>query len=181
MNEVSNPTKECPNPQRWQCIDDNTAEIEVLQFLESLVYMLKPETIVETGSHKGYSAYYLAHPRIGAVHTAEVKAELLAETMKRCEGLNVFGHERCGEEMIKSLAGPVDFAFLDSGLNRTRIDELKALKGKLSRGAIVLIHDTNTGCHLAHRSQVFEAAWRLGFSRIQFNTPRGLTMLQELP
>src|SRR5437588_7255509 len=58
--EVSQPeyhkaTAECPNPERWSMYDSMTAEVEVLEFLRSLVTTTKPKLVVETGTFMGVS------------------------------------------------------------------------------------------------------------------------------
>jgi predicted O-methyltransferase YrrM len=53
--EYHRATPECPHPERWSMLDSMTAEVEVLEFLQSLVLALKPELIVETGTFRGIS------------------------------------------------------------------------------------------------------------------------------
>jgi len=178
--EVSGPSPECPHPERWSCEDGYSSESETVEFLEALVRLMKPKVIVETGSYLGFATYHLARPQIGTVFTAELNLEYLKEALNRCCGFdNVKGYCLGGDHLIENMKLPIDLAFLDSGVDESRVNEMKALKGKLSPGAIVLVHDTNTVEHLGHRLRIFAAAEELGYGRIQFNTPRGLTMMQE--
>jgi len=179
---MSKPTKECPNPERWRCEDGYSSELETVEFLEALVNLVKPKVIVETGSYLGFATFHLARPQIGTVFTAELDPTYLKEAMDRCLELgNVHGYCLGGDKLIEKIGLPIDLAFLDSGVDDSRVNEMKALKGpmKLSAGAIVLVHDTNSGDHAGHRKRIYDAADALGFVRVQFNTPRGLTMLQE--
>ena len=53
--EYHRPTPECPHPQRWSMYDSMTAEVEVLEFLRTLVTTTKPNLVVETGTFMGVS------------------------------------------------------------------------------------------------------------------------------
>ena len=41
--EYHRATPECPHPERWSMYDSMTAEVEVLEFLRTLVTTIKPE------------------------------------------------------------------------------------------------------------------------------------------
>ena len=58
--EYHRATPECPQPQRWSMIDSMTAEVEVLEFIATLVTTLKPRLVVETGSFLGVSTEWIA-------------------------------------------------------------------------------------------------------------------------
>ena len=53
--EYHRPTPECPHPERWSMYDSMTAEVEVLEFLRTLVTTIKPNLVVETGTFMGVS------------------------------------------------------------------------------------------------------------------------------
>ena len=59
LTEYHRATPECPNPQLWSMFDSMTAEVEVLEFLTTLVTTVKPKLIVETGAFLGVSAVEL--------------------------------------------------------------------------------------------------------------------------
>ncbi len=59
QSEYTPPTPECPNPKLWNMVDSQTTELEVLDFLKSLVTTLKPKLILETGTFLGYGAIKL--------------------------------------------------------------------------------------------------------------------------
>lgn len=48
QSEWTPPTDECAHPERWQMLDPQTAELEVLDLLEALAKAVKPQLIVET-------------------------------------------------------------------------------------------------------------------------------------
>src|SRR5438477_11038314 len=58
--EYHQATPECPDPQQWKMYDSMTAEVEVLEFLGSLVTTLKPKLVVETGTFMGISTLWIA-------------------------------------------------------------------------------------------------------------------------
>ena len=58
--EYHRPTPECPHPERWSMYDSMTAEVEVLEFLRTLVTTIKPELVVETGTFMGVSTLWIA-------------------------------------------------------------------------------------------------------------------------
>jgi len=60
QQEYVAPTPECPFPNRWKMVDAQSAELEVLEFLRSLVKTVKPEVILETGTFIGHSAINMA-------------------------------------------------------------------------------------------------------------------------
>src|SRR5271170_5860905 len=60
QQESHRATPECPEPQRWSMIDSMTAELEVLEFLATLVTTVKPHLVVETGSFLGVSTEWIA-------------------------------------------------------------------------------------------------------------------------
>src|SRR5208283_2160094 len=58
--EYHRPTPECPHPERWSMYDSMTAEVEVLEFLRTLVTTIKPNLVVETGTFLGVSTLLIA-------------------------------------------------------------------------------------------------------------------------
>src|SRR6201998_1184570 len=58
--EYHRATPECPHPERWSMYDSMTAEVEVLEFLRTLVTTTKPNLVVETGTFMGVSTLWIA-------------------------------------------------------------------------------------------------------------------------
>src|SRR5436853_6069097 len=58
--EYHRATPECPHPERWSMYDSMTAEIEVLEFLRTVVTTVKPELVLETGTFSGTSTLWIA-------------------------------------------------------------------------------------------------------------------------
>jgi hypothetical protein len=53
-------TPECPHPGRWSALDAVNPEIEVLDFMRTIVMTIKPELVVQTGARNGVSSIWLA-------------------------------------------------------------------------------------------------------------------------
>src|SRR6202050_2774557 len=60
LPEYHRATPECPHPERWSMYDSMTAEVEVLEFLRTLVTTVKPSLVVETGTFLGVSTLWIA-------------------------------------------------------------------------------------------------------------------------
>jgi predicted O-methyltransferase YrrM len=58
--EYHRATPECPHPERWSMYDSMTAEVEVLEFVRTLVTTIKPNLVVETGTFMGVSTLWIA-------------------------------------------------------------------------------------------------------------------------
>lgn len=181
--EVSMPSPECTHPERWLCYDGYSTELEVLNFLESIVLITKPNVIVETGTWHGFGTIHLAQAAksngSGLVISCEIDSDILDIAIKNIakqELTNIILHRCTGLEMLQELEMKVDFAFLDSGDGDTRCAELRELLPRLNTNGIVAIHDTGS-THPLWRDQVLGITKNLGLKHIQFPTPRGLTLV----
>src|SRR5262245_3303601 len=87
--EYHRATPECPKPERWRMYDSMTAEVEVLEFLRTLVTTVKPELIVETGTFMGISTLWLAEGLqqngFGKVITCEYDPVVFQKAKERIE------------------------------------------------------------------------------------------------
>ena len=189
--EVCHPTSVCPNPRLWHCYEEMTTELEVLALLTALVIALKPNRIIETGCFKGSGTEALATGvavnGFGRIDTCDISDEQVALTFERIAHLpehtyNNIGIRRCtGLDLIRDYsAGLVDFAFLDSGMDIDRCDELRSLYPMLRNGGVVAIHDT--GIHTYLRERHLPPLLReLDMQHLFFDTPRGLTLCRKKP
>src|SRR5450432_1966935 len=91
--EYHKPTPECPHPERWHMYDSMSAEVEVLDFLKSIVTTLKPELVVETGTFSGLSTLKIAEGLktngVGRVITCEYDPKVFAAAEKRFAASNL--------------------------------------------------------------------------------------------
>jgi predicted O-methyltransferase YrrM len=183
ITEVSHPTAECPEPQRWQCFEGMSAEIEVLEFLAQLVITIKPKLIVETGAFCGISACYMgkALKQIGQgrIITCEYDAKLHGIATGNIERSKLGDVVECRltSSLEMKVEGPIDFLFSDSEPT-IRMQEIQHFKPHLSKHAVIAIHDVNTGCHRNLRQQVITADEERFMSSVLLPTPRGLAICQ---
>lgn len=182
--EISNPTPECPEPGRWSMFDLNTAEVEVLDFLYQLTKTLKPELVVETGTHKGISSCYIGKALKelgrGKLITCELDPKLHAQAkalVNRCGyGDSV---EVCRQSSLEmAIDQPIDILFSDSDLG-IRMQEVERFWPQLKPTSVILIHDCNTDIHKSLRQQIIEADKDRKLSVVLLPTPRGLAICQK--
>jgi predicted O-methyltransferase YrrM len=181
--EYHRPTPECPHPERWRMFDSMTAEIEVLEFLRTLVTTTKPDLVVETGTFLGVSTLYLAEGLrqngFGRVVTCEPDAEVFAAAKTRfaASGLADYIDSRQVSSLDLEISEPIDILFSDS-LPELREQEVRRFLPLLKPGGLVLIHDASS-----HLKTVREAALKLEreglISVVLLPTPRGLAIGQQ--
>ncbi len=148
--------------------DSLATEYEISEFIASLVRLVKPKVVVETGCYLGYTSRAiltaLEKNGDGTLYTCDSDAERAKE----------FGAQNItGEELIALLPdGSVDIAFLDSGGDLARFREAKALIPKLAPIAWVLLHDSLNGQDKCHANISAVCNW----PSVVFPYGRGLTL-----
>jgi len=180
--EVSQPTKECPEPQLWQCYDEQTAEFEVLQFLQALVRTVKPKLIVETGSYRGIAACYigmaLKEVGRGRLITCEINHNMHEVVMRQCKDvLDVVECRNCSSLEMK-VEGTIDILFADSE-PEIRVSEIAHFWDQLTASSLIVVHDVNSGPHLGQRKRVLDLDQKRALSVVLLPTPRGLALCQK--
>src|SRR5678816_1983884 len=157
IQEVSAPTTECLEPQRWSCFDFMAAEVEVLEFMAQLVLTLKPSLIVETGTYRGLAARYMGEALHklgrGKLITVEIDPELHRAAVEEMSGLGQWVECRLGSSLDLSLEQDIDLLFLDSE-PRIRLQELDKFRPFITPRTVIVIHDVNSGCHGELRGKV---------------------------
>ena len=180
--EKSLPNPECSSPQRWSMIDGNTAEVETLEFLYSLVRLLKPSLIVETGTWHGHSAVAFGKAvrqnGMGKVVTFEIDPEICAVAKHRVEseGLLPYVDVRNESSLAAVISDKIDLLLLDSDLP-LRVTEFEYFRSKLRPGSIVIFHDTST-THRVVRQDVQNLMAEGKLRGMIFPTPRGLAICE---
>lgn len=178
--EVSLPTRECPHPERWSMFDDNSAEVEVADFLYSLMLAVKPSLVVETGTHLGLSAKYMAEAikenGFGKVITCETRECYLDIAYPRLAPLAKWVNVVKGSSLELEVQDPIDILFCDSD-PRIRMQEVSHFWDKLHVNSLILIHDVNSGCHNELRQELL--GWHDRLSIVMLPTPRGLAICQK--
>lgn len=133
--------------------DDSTAFEEKL-IIYSIIRAIKPDVCVETGTHKGKTALYIAQAlydnKKGHLWTAEINKDFAQETINNFNKYPemkkfITLQQVKGEDLkikVNGMSALIDFAFIDSYHEKEVVlGEIKALFPQLSRHAIVIFHD----------------------------------------
>jgi len=183
QQEYTPPTPECPNPQLWHMADSQSTEIEVLDFLKSLVTTIKPQLVVETGTFIGYGAIAIAQGLkangFGRLITIEFDPAIHAKAKERIQaaGFADWVEARNESSTETKIDGTIDFLFSDSAIG-IREQEIRRLLPQVSPHGLIAIHDASS-----HFKTVREAALRMEreglISVVMLPTPRGLVLAQK--
>lgn len=134
---------DCPYPDRWHATDAYATEDEVTALVAAMVTALRPDYVVETGTHIGNTAEAIGRALQAAgsgwLATLEIDPELAASARDRLAGLPV-------QVVQASSLGwtppkPVDFAWFDCDAHRRQDAFLNLLPYMHSR-TVVGFHDT---------------------------------------
>lgn len=189
-----------PGGEHYSMFNDAGTEVEVSEFLYGFARLVKPERILETGTHIGVSTAYFASALEandkGLISTFEVIPQHYHNASLLLQDLGV--HNRVDFNLRSSLdfTPPVntqyDILFLDSE-PQLRFAEFNRFWPHLRSGGYVIIHDLND--QLGHHGQIYhdEFDWPWGDFRksiggyikdnlvnvISFDNPRGMTIFQK--
>src|SRR5579862_1515542 len=115
--EYHRPTPECPHPERWSMYDSMTAEVEVLEFLRTLVTTVKPELVVETGAFLGVSTLWIAEGLkrngFGKIISCELDPVVFAKAQEKVaqSGLSEWIELRNESSLEMKIEGRIDILF----------------------------------------------------------------------
>ena len=183
QQEYHRATPECPHPERWSMFDSMTAEVEVLEFLRTVVTTIKPELVVETGTFSGISTLWIAEGLKangrGRVITCEFDPKVY-ENAKARIAASAFAEwiELRNESSLEmKIEGTIDLFFSDSDMP-IREQEIRRFLPQINPYGIILMHDASS-----HLKTVREAALKLEreglISVVLLRTPRGLVVAQK--
>jgi predicted O-methyltransferase YrrM len=182
LPEYHRATPECPEPERWSMIDSMTAEVEVLEFIATLVTTIKPRLVVETGSFLGVSTEWIARGLerngFGKVISCEFDSVVFAKAKERIEAspLKRWIELRNESSLEMQVEGTIDFLFSDSDM-AIRAAEVKRFLPQMNPNGVILMHDASS-----HLEVVRAAALKLEaeglISVVLLPTPRGLVVAQ---
>jgi predicted O-methyltransferase YrrM len=160
-----------------------TAEVEVLEFLRTVVTTLKPELVVETGTFSGISTLWIAEGLKqngrGKVITCEFDPLVFADAKKRIESSGLAEWIECRNEssLEMKVDGRIDLLFSDSDMP-AREQEVRRFLPQMNPNGLIFMHDASS-----HLKQVREAALKLEaeglISVVLLPTPRGLVVAQR--
>jgi len=167
----------CKNDYLWESRDEQSAEQEVSDFVYSLVRLIKPKFVLETGCYLGDTTYAIAlalkdnkYGELRACDTFQGRVDIVNKRLKD-NGLPGKVLKIKGVDLIKQYKDRVDFAFIDSGDENEREEEIGYLIPLLKRLNMFLMHDT-----APQHSGYNMVADMVDLPKIYFNTPRGLTL-----
>lgn len=176
-------TPECPHPERWSMFDSMTAEVEVLEFLRTLVTTIKPELVVETGTFSGISTLWIAEGLKangrGRVITCEFDPKVYENAKARigASGLAEWIELRNESSLEMKVEGTIDLFYSDSDMP-IREQEIQRFLPQISPFGVIVMHDASS-----HLKIVREAALKLEqeglISVVLLPTPRGLVVAQK--
>jgi prolipoprotein diacylglyceryl transferase len=183
QQEYHKPTPECPHPERWHMYDSMSAEVEVLDFLKTLVTTIKPELVVETGTFSGLSTLHIAEGLqangFGRVITCECDPKVFASAQKRfaLAGLAEWIEARNESSLEMKVDGRIDLLFCDSDAP-LREQEVRRFLPQINPHGLIVVHDASSAL-----KTVREAALKLEseglLSVLLLPTPRGLVLAQK--
>ena len=165
-------------PQLWSMFDGFTAEVEVLDFLYTLVRLTKPQRVLETGTWLGRSAIAIASALrdngIGHLVTIELNGEAAEVAARNIDdaGLTTFVTLRVADSLAIELSETYELALFDSDIP-IRPAEFCRFYDRLKPGAIVLFHDT-AGSHIGSADRVIDLMTMGMLEGIFLPTPRGI-------
>ncbi len=183
----------------YQMFNDAGVEAEVGEFLYSFTRLIKPEMVLETGTHEGISTAYMAlalkKNNSGKIITMEKYPPPIKEAMRLWQALNLQDYIQClyCHSLGYKTTIEFDLLFLDS-IPEIRFDEFIKYFPLLKLGGFIIVHDLNFT--LGHHGQTHHGIydWPYGDFRkrigsyitsgkvqtFSFATPRGLVMFQKV-
>jgi predicted O-methyltransferase YrrM len=159
--EYHRATPECPHPEWWSMFDSMTAEVEVLEFLRTIVTTIKPELVVETGTFSGISALWIAEGLKvngrGRIITCEFDPKVYESAKARiaASGLAEWIELRNESSLEMKINGTIDLFFSDSDMP-IREQETRRFLPQINLHGLILMHDASS-----HLRIVRDAALKL--------------------
>lgn len=178
---------------KFKAFNDAGLEAEVGEFLYGFIRVLKPERVLETGTHVGVGASYLGlalrDNGFGELDTVEFLPELYKKAMERVRTMGLENYVNCHFGNVANFkpSGNYQFILLDTE-PQTRFGEFVRFYPFLDEGGFIFIHDLHRHMHqIPNEEHGF--AWPFGMipekmvgmvhggqvKPFHLPTPRGLT------
>lgn len=188
-----------PGNHGFEMFNDAGTEVEVSEYLWATMRIIKPDLVLETGTHKGISSSYIARAlednHRGKLITFEIILQHYqsAKSLWNDLGLSHRIDARLEDALQFNAEGlAFDILFLDSE-PQLRFNEFVKFYPYLRPGGLILIHDLNQ--NLGHHGMTHHGIydWPYGDFReklgpyiksndiqtLSFSTPRGLSIFQK--
>ncbi|BAP55436.1 hypothetical protein THII_1139 [Thioploca ingrica] len=176
LREKSRPHDYCAEPYLWSMLDEWTPEIELIEFIYTLVRLLKPKFCLETGTWRGFLA-----ETIGCALQQNGRGRLIS--LEKEADIYTMAHNRIIERKLthqvkvihaNSLATTInekiDLLILNSAVE-IKLAEFWHFQPALNQQAMIVFLDTN-----AIKNELQNLAFSL--KKLSFATPRGIVVCQ---
>jgi hypothetical protein len=172
----------CPDTSHWKARDMQSAEDEVNEFISSLIRLVKPKFVVETGCYLGETSLAIAKALrsngFGQLMTCDIETDRVKMVQDKfvAAGLSEIATSTymAGIDLIKRCGNMIDFAFIDSSpYAKEREAEIKELLNYLKPYNYFLLHDTAP----QHKGIALIPA-KFKVKQVYLNCPRGLVLFQ---
>lgn len=192
IGEYYRRNRDCMGPGKWHAHPEDlveskvsTCEMETLLFLQALVTLLRPLTIVELGTNTGIATEAMAEAMLpdAWLYTFETDAELVTQAKARLKkfpkALVLNEDARLPQKLfpVGCLPGycKVDLLFVDTG--NSRLEEMRQWSVYMSDVGVMVVHDTDTERPIRLEVEAFARGG--GWDFVHLPTPRGLTLLRK--
>ncbi|MCR4290483.1 MAG: class I SAM-dependent methyltransferase [Candidatus Scalindua sp.] len=192
------PTIPEPTNAEYSCFNTGSVEVEVADFLYGFIRMIKPTAILETGTHKGISAIYMAEAlkdnNKGKITTVEYEPTHYHEAVALFHVLHLSDWINPILQDVNTLQvadNQYDFIFLDTEPH-LRFGEFCRFWHGLKPGGFIGIHDLSEGMGQTGKEVNGMMDWPFGtmptemrsilrneVQSFHFNTPRGFFLGQK--
>ena len=170
-----------PRANMFKAFDEQSAEVEVCDFIQKTIEIVKPHYVVETGSYRGILSSYICRAidanGYGMLDTIEIDAALHLETRER---LSVYDFAQAvhGSSLEFTPRQHIDVLVVDS-LFALRVQEIIRYSPYMDRDTVIFCHDTSPSRHPTMRAILDDARRDMIVEEVHFyDTPRGLSQLR---
>lgn len=177
--DFTKPRPVCPTPSHWHTHDLQGTEIEVIEMVAGMIVGLQPETVLETGTSRGFMAEAISDALHVNGHGKLISYE--PDETTHTEAANRVTSPkadlRCEPSMQTWIDGPIDFAWHDSLISLRRT-EFGFYLPHYSNRAVVCFHDTAP--HFGQWSEALRSdLTAAGFNYIDWPSPRGIIIARR--
>jgi len=173
----------------YRMFDDGSAEIEVLEFIYSLVRLIKPKNVLETGTYFGLMAGYIAlglrDNGMGHLDTIEWEASHINKAKELWNKLEV--QDLITEHHTPSLDYSTNTKYqlvIFDTEPQLRFLELDKFWDNIVHGGTILVHDLHyemgtSSTVWLHLDKIKDKIKKHELTVMSFYTPRGLTLMRK--